>query len=198
MKAQSFPKTFQDLSFTARMDFKSEDYELYQPEYENGFCVKNCAYPGLHIDREHEISNQDTQQALQNSIAYQNQNNTTNQNLPVDTQNIVNAVNNPVNTNTAYTPPTTILGTNNTAGAYCAIRNNQIPVGQGAPFGKPLVGNPRISSPYGPRILHGKQSYHDGIDFAVPVGTDVYSPAEAVVVKVINDNRCGKGLRLKH
>lgn len=188
LKAQSFPGTFQDLSFTARMQFKADDYELYQPEYdENGRCVSGCAYPGINIIQEHQISANDTQQALQNSLQYQQNNN---QQMPVDTKNIITALQTPSTSNKpVYNVPSV---------SYCANRNANIPVGQGAPFGKPLNGNPRISSPYGPRTLHGKQSYHDGIDFAVPIGTDVFSPADGTVVRVINDNRCGKGLRLQH
>lgn len=177
LKAQSFPKTFQDLSFSDRMQFKMDDYELYQPEYDaNGNCISGCAYPGINIIQEHETSNTDTQQALQQSESYQQQS----ANMSSDTQAIINAI------NTTNRVPT------------CINRNTNIPVGQAAPFGKPLVGNPRISSPYGPRILHGKQSYHDGIDFAVPVGTKIYSPADATVVRIIDDNRCGKGVRLQH
>ncbi len=195
LKAQSFPKTFQDLSFSDRMQFKMDDYELYQPEYDaNGNCISGCAYPGINIIQEHETSNNDTQQALQQSESYQQQQRPSTNisldthqqqqhpstNISLDTRAIINAVNT----------------TND--GPVCINRNVNIPVGQVAPFGKPLIGNPRISSPYGPRTLHGKQSYHDGIDFAVPIGTKVYSPADATVVRVINDNRCGKGLRLKH
>ena len=162
------------------MQFKMDDYELYQPEYDaNGNCISGCAYPGINIIQEHETSNNDTQQALQQSESYQQQQRPST-NISLDTRAIINAVNT----------------TND--GPVCINRNVNIPVGQVAPFGKPLIGNPRISSPYGPRTLHGKQSYHDGIDFAVPIGTKVYSPADATVVRVINDNRCGKGLRLKH
>ena len=32
LTAQSFPKTFDDLSFASRMELKGEDYELYRPD----------------------------------------------------------------------------------------------------------------------------------------------------------------------
>ena len=72
LQAASFPKTFEDLSFAERVQFKAEDYELYQPEYdENGFCVKNCAYPGLNIKYEIEKSEIDTQNAIAQSEQYE-------------------------------------------------------------------------------------------------------------------------------
>lgn len=50
LKAQTFPTTFEDLSFVARMDFKTEDYKLYEPEYDsNGVCIHGCAYQGITI-----------------------------------------------------------------------------------------------------------------------------------------------------
>ena len=73
-----------------------------------------------------------------------------------------------------------------------------IPVGQKVPWGEPLKGLPRISSQYGPRKLEGKQSFHDGIDYAVVVGTPVYSVADGYVVRVINDETCGLGVRIQH
>ena len=40
--------------------------------------------------------------------------------------------------------------------------------------------------------------FHDGIDYAVGIGTPVYATADGRVTRVINDNSCGKGLRLQH
>ena len=181
LTAQKFPKTFDDLSFQSRMEFYADDYELYRPEYDkDGFCVKNCAYPGLNIKQEEYITETDTENAINDSLEYQKQNTTS---LPVNTQSIVNAV------NTSYQVPSQ---------KQCAGRNLSVPFGQKVPFGKPLIGNLVVTSPFGPRILEGKQSFHDGIDYAARVGTIVYAPADATVSRVINDARCGKGLMLKH
>lgn len=178
LTAQSFPKTFEDLSFFDRMEFKTADYELYRPIYdkETGFCIQNCAYPGLNITYETEKSEIDTQNAVEQSKEYEQ-----GTKLPVNTQVIIGAVE----------------GTSS-ASATCANRNTDIPVGQKIPWGEPLKYSPRISSPYGPRTLQGKQSFHDGIDYAVVVGTPVYATAEGRVVRVINDGTCGLGLRLQH
>ena len=178
LTAQSFPKTFDDLSFDSKMDFMMDDYELFYPEYdENGFCVKNCAYPGLNIKQEQELSNRNTLAALEKSAAYEKQN----KKLPVDTQSIVSNL-----AGSAYS---------------CANRNPNILINQKVPRGEPLIGMHRISSPYGPRTIFGKQSYHYGIDYAVAEGTMVYSPADGRVIKVISaqqDAVCGNGLKIEH
>jgi murein DD-endopeptidase MepM/ murein hydrolase activator NlpD len=197
LKAASFPETFEDVSFTERMQFKADDYELYQPEYDDdGFCVKNCAYPGLNIKYEVEKSEIDTQNAIIQSAQYeQNQQGTVTQNtlvghvqpiasLPANTQTIVSVVEN--------------ASSNGSNQNVCLQRNSQIPSGQSVPWGEPLVSYSRISSPYGPRVLQGKKSFHDGIDFATPVGTPVYATADGTVTRIINDDRCGRGIRIKH
>ena len=171
LTAQSFPKTFDDLSFTAKIEFKADDYELYRPEYDdNGYCVKNCAYPGLTLKQEMEIDNRNTEAALKKSAEYEKRAKT----LPIDTKNIISGVH------------------------TCANRNPEIPVAQKVPRSEPLMGQPKITSPFGPRILEGKQSKHDGIDYRAKVGTTVYAPADGRVVNVWTDKRCGNGLKLEH
>lgn len=215
LKPTSFPKTFEDMSFSERVQFKTDDYELYQAEYDdNGFCIKNCAYPGLNIKHELEKSDDDTRQSVVHSQQYESQNTQPSlhtqvhqepqaepqhdapehhasqnippiqqiQTLPVNTQNIVSV----------------ISSTTTTSSGHCANRDSEIPTGQKVPWGEPLKGKPQISSSYGPRRLEGKNGFHDGIDYAVGVGTAVYVPADGKVVRVINDSRCGKGLRIQH
>lgn len=174
LTASSFPTTFNDLSFDSRMQFKFDDYELYRPEYDtDGFCIKNCAYPGLNIKYETEQSMLDTQSALNRSRQYE----TRKQNLPVDTKSIVSVVQ---------------------SKNFCYNRNSDIPLEQKVPWGEPLKNSPRISSSYGERTLEGKRSFHDGIDYAVESGTPVYTTADGRVARVINDSVCGKGVRIQH
>lgn len=42
----------------------------------------------------------------------------------------------------------------------------------------------KISSPFGERILEGKKVFHNGVDFAVPVGTPINACYDGVVFKV--------------
>ena len=48
IQAQSFPKTFADVSFVDRMEVLSEGYDDVASEYdENGVCISGCAYVGI-------------------------------------------------------------------------------------------------------------------------------------------------------
>ena len=50
LSAQSFPQTFQDLSFTSRLEILRESYMPYRIEYDaNGVCISGCAYTGITI-----------------------------------------------------------------------------------------------------------------------------------------------------
>ena len=48
LTAQKFPKTFEDLSFTARMEVIRDGFAPYDVEYDNdGACISGCAYYGI-------------------------------------------------------------------------------------------------------------------------------------------------------
>lgn len=174
LTAQQFPKTFEDAPFVDRLEIIKDGYEPYAAEYDdNGFCVKNCAYPGLNIKQEEYIAQQDTENALQQSELYQE--NVVPANSTVST--IVNSVSN---------------------SSACINRNSDIPLGQKVPKGEPLVGNPRITSKFGPRVLDGTQGFHDGIDYAAPIGTPVYSTADGYVVSAGTSGRCGNMVIIQH
>lgn len=163
LTAQSFPKTFNDLSFVERMRIEAEGFRPYESEYDSkGVCIKNCAYAGITIKQEEERSIVNTKNAVQNSLQYEQNKNT----LPVDTQKIISA-------NTVQ----------------CAYRNSSVQLGASVPRAEPLEGMPRISSAFGRRIhpVSGNNSFHNGIDYAVPVGTMVYTPADGKVTKIQND-----------
>lgn len=181
LTAQQFPATFQDLSFTQRVAVIKEGFEPYQSEFdENGVCITNCAYAGITIKQEQERSIIDTQNALAESAQYIHT-----QNLPIDTKNIISAV------------------TVNTDGQYpnCANYNPGINPESGVPYGEPLIGQAVISSGYDLQRLHPitkKIKPHYGIDYAVPVGTLVYTTACGRVVNVWHDQKCGNGLKIQH
>ena len=66
-------------------------------------------------------------------------------------------------------------------------------------FVSPVEGG-RVSSGFGPRgaPVAGASTDHNGIDYAVPVGTPVKAAAPGVVVSVSEDGRSGKFVRVKH
>ena len=177
LKPVTFPTTFEELSFTEQMDVIKQGYEPYESEYDNdGRCVKNCAYVGITLKQALEKQEVDTQNALTESLKYEQNQQQTQQDLPVDVKNILSVAN-------------------------CENRNYDIKVGQAVPWSEPVKGKPVISSPYGERIhpITGKKTLHEGIDYAVPVGTSVYTPADGRVVRLWMDtDGCGYGIKIKH
>ncbi|WP_258546917.1 murein DD-endopeptidase MepM [Psychromonas sp. B3M02] len=65
----------------------------------------------------------------------------------------------------------------------------------------PVNGHPRISSRFNPRRLHPitkRISPHNGTDFAVPVGTNVYATGDGVVVRAGYHPAAGNYIVIKH
>ncbi|MEM6741858.1 MAG: M23 family metallopeptidase [Pseudomonadota bacterium] len=63
-----------------------------------------------------------------------------------------------------------------------------------APFSMPLKPGYRFTSPFGPRW--GRM--HNGVDFAAPVGTPIYSSADGVVTFVGWQGGYGRLIKIKH
>lgn len=62
LQPQSFPKTFNDLSFVDRMDVLSEGYDVLDAEFdENGRCISGCAYVGITLEDELALRERQTQ-----------------------------------------------------------------------------------------------------------------------------------------
>ncbi len=63
LTAQTFPKTFEDLSFADKVAIWQEGYEPFESEYDStGRCIKNCAYVGITIQEEERASQQATEE----------------------------------------------------------------------------------------------------------------------------------------
>lgn len=175
LTAQKFPTTYNDVSFADRMQVEAEGYEPFESEFDNdGVCIKNCAYQGITIKQEIERSKIDTQNALRDSLQYEQNKNS----LPIDTKKIISA---------NYT--------------QCINRNLSIKPGQSAPWGEPVMGQPIITSKFDMERVHPidhKPLPHYGIDYGVPMNTFVYTTANGRVVDVWQDEKCGKGLKIQH
>ena len=213
LSAQGFPKTFNDLSFTERMEVLTDGYAPWESEYDDkGRCISNCAYPGITIETELQTLERDTAEALNRLEQYRILHGDTGSVTTIEPlgEDPVNAPDfGPIQVPTpqvdvtahvpaassTYQPPRI-----DTSGARCTQNNNAIPSNQLVPYGEPLLGRPRITSPFGTRIhpITKKAQNHKGIDFAAPIGTDIYSPAAGVVDAVWEDKICGKALRITH
>lgn len=169
LTAQSFPKTFQDLSFVQRVQVIQEGYEPWESEYDSsGKCISGCAYSGItiedemaHLNRQTQYANQQLNQVKQ-QMAFQQQ---------------------------ASNPNNFVVSNN--SGFY---QGPSVP--KGLPVaGNPRISSPfgvRIHP------VTGNKHVHRGVDLAVPTGTDVYAPVGGTVVDVWTDKTCGNGIKIKH
>ncbi len=74
LQAQSFPKTFNDLSFTDRMAVRAEGYAPFETEYdEQGRCISGCPYAGMTIEDEEQAVARLTDQVHRDLAAYRAQ-----------------------------------------------------------------------------------------------------------------------------
>lgn len=176
LKAQDFPKTFADLTFSQRIAVLSEGYEILESVYDKeGRCISGCAYKGINIEEDIKKSEQNTADARNQmySLGYKIGNN-----------------NKFMKTSDNYAQ----------ASPGCISRKYDIPAGQTEPVGEPLMGTPQITSSYGFRKhpITGEQNGHKGIDFYTPIGTSVFSTASGTVAAVWNDDTCGNGIKILH
>lgn len=218
LSVQSYPKTFDDLSFTNKMAVLAEGYEPWEGVYDAaGKCVSGCLYQGITIQDELRLAAQNTNQAVQElqQSGYLSepatQVNVSIQGSVVPQENV-----------TAWRPSVTYTSGDVLPGAdvaqtepsvsnavvehvqdiqpVCNPSQPDIKVGQTVPVGEPLIGQLRITSQFGQR-KHPKKKYvtmHRGIDLAAPIGTNVFSAAQGRVVKVWTDSSCGNGLTIAH
>ena len=74
LQAQSFPKTFNDLSFTDRMAVRAEGYAPFETEYDaQGRCISGCPYTGMTIEDEETAIKRVTDQTHRDLAAYRAQ-----------------------------------------------------------------------------------------------------------------------------
>jgi murein DD-endopeptidase MepM/ murein hydrolase activator NlpD len=186
LSAQKFPTTFEDLSFSAKQEFKSEDYELFSElsPYEK----LNIVY----MDRESAA------EIAQDELNDMRTGTTTTNNA---TQQITQALQQ-TNTN---------LGNTGNSGnsAYCATKNPSIKAGQKVPIGKPVLDSHyRFCSGYGNRNFGTKEKPkwdpHYGFDIGCKeehYGQPVFTTADGIVEKVKPNqfgSSAGNYIRINH
>lgn len=211
LKAQSFPKVFNDASFATRMQVLAQGYEPWETEYDSsGRCISGCAYSTMDIDEDLRQMQQQTQHAVTElqQLGYlptQPVQTQPVQTQPVQVQPVTPPVHTqPVQTQPVQTPPVqtppVVTPPAQTQPIRCNPHQPAIPAGQDVPLGEPVTGRPPITSPFGRRThpVTGNQQNHSGVDLGVPRGTNVFSPANGKVVSVWTDSTCGNGIKISH
>lgn len=65
---------------------------------------------------------------------------------------------------------------------------------------RPVSDEFKISSPFGQRIINGKEEFHNGVDFACPIGTSIYACEDGAAFRCGYENEAdhsiGFGLRV--
>lgn len=188
LTAQQFPETFNDLSFTDRLQVMADGYAPWESEYNSDkICIKNCPYGPISIQKEIDRIEAATAEARLAASKYNQK-----YRVPVKSPVVQNA---PITNKTSVPNDPAVLVP---VKRQCTSFNPEIPLGQEIPYGKPMMGQLKITSPYGERTIYNKSENHRAIDFATPIGTDVFATANGVVENVSNDARCGLGIRIKH
>ncbi len=194
-----FPKTFNDLSFTDRVEVLRAGYEPWESKYDkSGRCISGCPYAGITIDDHMDMMTRQTNAAI-------NQLHAAGIALP-DTQyhpttGAQDTAPDATDGNIQYKPYAPVISAMADAmSSRCMPNQPEIAADQKYPIGEPLLGRPRITSPFGKRThpVNHTTHPHTGVDFAAPVGTDIFSPADGTVSAVWTDSSCGRGIRISH
>ena len=182
LTAQSFPKTFEDLSFESRIEVLRDGYMPFEVQYdENGVCVSGCAYRGITIKDDMEAVAEATEQMAyliqqaqnQQQQNQQGQQGQQGQNTPPKPNNVPNP-----------TGPVAI------ASGWCMNgMSSRLPLRY--PVDMTNLKYP-ITSDFGFRkIKQSKSTFHPAVDIGVPVGTSVYATADGVVEETGYDKNGG-------
>lgn len=188
LSAESFPKTFADLSFVDRMAVLADGYSPWETVYDaSGKCISGCSYQGMTIEDELAAIEKNTQSAVRNlNGEYKRASN--DGTTPATISDESGTVPAPA-TQAAIQRRADITG--------CAQRSTTIPQANKVPVSAPLDGDLVITSDFGPRNIGTGSTNHRGLDFRAPVGTNVYAPADGTVIAVWNDTQYGGGLSIK-
>ena len=176
LKATSFPKTFDDLTFAERVEVKTEGYEPF---------AELSAYDIFTI--------LETDAGIPDEIAADE--------TPVPAPSDTPSNPQPTAPGTTPTPlpsqppqpqnPPASMGGNS---GYCSIKNSEIQDNQQNPVGKPVYERDyKFCSRYGYRKIYGKNDPHHGFDIGCTEANyqnPVFAIANGVVEKVHN---CSKG-----
>lgn len=186
LRAQSFPNTFDDLSFVDRMAVLAAGYSPWETTYDaNGNCVSGCAYRGITIQDELDAIAQNTKIAVQKlNGEYRRTDDTITTPMATSDESV-----------TAPVPDVQLAAAGKHAA--CAAHSATISATNVVPIAAPLDGDLVITSDFGPRKIAAGSVNHRGLDFYAARGTNVYAPASGTVTAAWNDTQYGGGLSIK-
>lgn len=195
LTAQQFPKTFEDLSFTSRIEVLREGYMPFEVEYDDdGVCIRGCAYRGLTI-KEDMAAVDEANEEIAQIIAEEESKPTAGTPSYSDTTTTQPIAPSYPDTPTPVAP--SYPDTNTIQTDWC--RNGKT---TNLPLRYPVdMTNLRylITSDFGFRNVKKGSKFHPAIDIGVPVGTSVYATADGVVDNVFYDeNGGGNVISIKH
>lgn len=176
LKAQSFPGTFQDLSFETRLDVLAAGYDELDVTFDaSGRCVSGCPYVGITIEQLDVLLEENANEA-EKAIEAENQ-------KSKEMSGNIEPLWSWAQTERRCSQYSRFININNTI-----------------PVQAPLDVNWYVSAKFGQqRVRENTTTSHRGIDLAVPVGTPIYAPASGRVVSVwTNSESCGRGYMLDH
>lgn len=199
LKAVSFPKSFNDVSFIDRIRVLTDDYINFETIYDTeGKCISGCAYPGITLEDEMVAIRRNTERANSaidaHRIAQQMAQSetgsipSTGDDVSISTTSGSLEILQPGQQN-----PSTLA---QTCSSYPVFKDTDIP------WNPPVAVNIKISSDFGPRVapIKGATDLHQGIDIAVPEGTPVYATANGEIeyIRDQGSERGGKYVVVKH
>jgi len=191
LKATNFPKTFEDLSFKARMDALTDGYIPYEISYdEHGNCISGCAYPGVTLQDDMNAvdeANDKMSDLISNTRKSPDKDARPGPSTTPDT---------PGHDDISVTPPSSRdpatdwchNGLSTTLPLRYPVDMTNFKYKVTSDFGF------RTSSPNGAR-------FHPALDIGTPIGTPVYATADGVVEAVDNQDTPGGGglyVNIKH
>ncbi len=186
LRAESFPGTFQDLSFETRMDVLAAGYDDVGVEYDaNGRCVSGCAYKGITLAEEEQLIAV-AQEELQQLIEQEQQTSSVAPEIAPTVQ--PGKPSKPTSPSQPSKPSVSISEGTVTPSTYFR-----------APVGNDVI----VVSDFGerrpPKTKNGSGSrYHRGLDLRASTGTPLYAAANGVVVEAGWKSGYGNAVVIEH